>query len=167
MNGALPRPQYAEEELLLPGVLLFQSRDDATAKGEKLAEFNPALPNKLWTDRRAGLPAYVSYTIIVLDASQNPVTQEVSFPRAYAQSLNISIGQPGAPTSPDTDPFPIRPLFDDEELAIQFGGGIVVHNKLLWDALTSGGGAGFGSDDRKLLQAVAADVAAVKQKIGA
>jgi hypothetical protein len=138
MKGALPYPFYALKEACLPGIELFP------AGTSTLMPYNPLMPVKLWRDSRPNLASIVQYRIVqVVSAgvgSGKAVLQILSMGRAWAQSLNIpsaaaSEGPPGEPELP----FPLRDLYEDEELAIGPGpmGGPVIRNRDLYAALVS------------------------------
>lgn len=141
MKGALPYPKYGLEKLILPGVMFYQSREDfERATGQESPPFNPDLEPKRWTDMRSNLPAYVPYNIAVVQAGGRLAIQPVSFGRGFALRLNIPIGKGGPGEDQPEVPFPIRDLFEDEELAYTpFG--IEVHNRDLWAKLVGAGGA--------------------------
>ena len=145
MKGALPYPSYALIELLLPGIEQFQSREEYKARtGNDAPVWNPIMGPKYWRDARPALPALVNYAIpVIQDAGSGHVAvQAITLSRTWAQSVNIapsSVDPADAPREP-LMPYPIRALFEDEELVVGLGGIIQVHNRELWAQVTSTSG---------------------------
>lgn len=145
MKGALPYPFYSINTACLEGIVLVRP-GTATDK-----PYNPLMPTKLWADVRPNLPVWMAYTIIqvVSDGAgnQKSVLQPITLTRAWAQSFNIPWGtaMEGPPGEPEL-PFPVRPLFDDEELVMNpWGTGPVICNKVLYAALMGGSPAPTGN----------------------
>ncbi len=145
MNGALPYPYYALKYIALPGVEIYQSRADFRAKvGVDPPPFNPMALPKSWAETRSGLPRLVNYQTVEVEIIEpghvvRIQPQPRTFERGYAMSVNIPTGAASAPgEAEDPVPFPVRDLFDDEELAIGLGGDEpVVRNRTLWAQLVT------------------------------
>lgn len=139
MKGALQYPFYDLKYACLPGIELL-------SPGAASAQlYNPLMPVKLWRDRRPNLPAIVQYQIVQVISGgagdSKAILQTFSMGRAWAQSINVPLASAaeGPPGEPEL-PFPVRDLYDDEELAINpaLPSGIpVIRNKTLYAALVN------------------------------
>ena len=160
--SALPLPSYPVHKLYL--FPQFSSREDfERVQGVECPPFDCARPPKYWFDPAAEktvLRKVVYETAIaidekgalILDANGKPMTDSLVLVKKEAATVNIPpdiTNYPGADVPPI--PVPMRALDEDEELALELGGILVVHNKKLWDAQVSG----YTAQDRALLTAIA------------
>lgn len=159
---ALPYPTYSLDKLYL--FPLFQTREEYTrATGKEAPAFDPQRPPKYWFDPAAenSLKRNVVYSTVVsyaenggllLDENGKPQTEAMLLLKSEAASVNIpplETNVPGA--SVPCVPVPLRPLDEQEELVLGFGGIVLVRNK----AIAEDTAEGFTASDRALLQAIA------------
>ena len=163
MKGALPYPFYSVKSACLEGIEL-------VSPGFPSA-YNPLMPMKLWRDTRPNLPTLVQYIVVQVEAAgagtQKAVVVPMTISRAWAQSLNVPSGAASeGPAGEPELPFPVRALYEDEELAIGPGpmGQPVIRNKVLYAELT-GGGTTPGVDLSQVIALLNQIIAALK-KVG-
>jgi hypothetical protein len=168
---ALPYPKYGLENLYL--FPYYQTRDAyRAATGQIAPPFNPNRPPKYWFDPKAAdsLRRSVVYDPVLgvaangaplADNDGKPMLDLLVINKDEAAAVNIPPKgvDPATGTAysnvPGADvpevPVPLRPLEPNEELFFDFGGVVAVKNLALFPALE----AGFTSQDRALLQAIA------------
>jgi hypothetical protein len=161
--AALPLPKYALEHLFLFPV--YPTREQYQAlTGEEPPPFDPTRPAQYWRDPdalKSPKRVVVYENVLATDERGNPKKgpdgkpyfEPLALPKQEAATVNIPYKK-GAnePSSglPDILP-PCRALQEDEELAFDFGGIVVVRNK----NFTSEEQVGFTLADRELLRAIA------------
>jgi hypothetical protein len=143
MKGALGYPIYDLKYLMLPGVKFYQSADEYQSQTGTVAPWDPQVPVKRWADTRPDLGAWANYSIPALQGAPGlavPVITGATLWKAFAASVNIPPRNVESAAFTEIQ-FPIRPLWEDEELATGLGGVIVVHNVDLYAKLTGTGPA--------------------------
>lgn len=163
----LPYPTYGISNLYLFPV--FQTREAyRLAVGVEPPPYNERIPIKSWFDPDAAkntrrkiiyenVIAYAENGAPLVDAAGKPMLEPLVLDVAIAGAVNIPFKAPGVPDQPTTGleiPVPMRPLTDNEELFLQFGGTVAVKNKAAFAQLEQLGK--FTDQDRSLLQAIAA-----------
>lgn len=161
--AALPLPKYGLQELYLFPV--YQTREQyQEMTGEEPPPFDPTRPAQYWRDPEA---LKSNRRVIVYDYALaidergapkrgpdgKPYLEPLALPKHEAATVNIPYKKfANEPSSglPDV-PVPCRALHDDEELAFDFGGMVVVKNK----NFASEEVVGFTRGDRELLRAIA------------
>ncbi|MCS7042546.1 MAG: hypothetical protein N2036_03970 [Bryobacteraceae bacterium] len=161
--AALPLPKYGLQELYL--FPYFQTREQYKAMtGEEPPPFDPTRPAQCWYDPEAlksSRRVIVYENALAIDENGvpkrgpdgKPYFEPLALPKHEAATVNIPYKQrANEPSSglPDV-PVPCRALHDDEELAFDFGGVVVVKNKNFANEEV----VGFTRGDRELLRAIA------------
>jgi len=98
--------------------------------------WNPDLPPKDWVDTRPELPLFIAYDYPVtvgVSGIQTVEIQKFSLSRKWAQTANVPPSSlPEGVTLEPGVPWPMRALYEDEELFIYGPFGIYVRNTTLY-----------------------------------
>jgi|HigsolmetaAR201D_1030396.scaffolds.fasta_scaffold19733_3 hypothetical protein len=160
-------PTYPIQELYL--FPYYRTREEyKRATGKEAPPYKPYKPRKHWFDPAAANSAnrYITYPHAIVTKAdgvtpaigpdRKPVIDQLILLKEDAAELNIP---PTEPVAADEIPVilpeiqvPLRPLDPREELDFAFGGAVIVKNLDLYEEIAEGG---FGSQDRKLLKAIA------------
>lgn len=147
---------------------VYQTRADyAQAHGVEPPPFDPSRPPQHWFDPEAAKSTkrVIVYERVLaigergqalLGPDGRPYCEPLVLPRADAAVVNIPYKE--AANEPGTDvpsvPVPLRALYPEEELAIAFGGLVVLRRRDLWQQAVSQPTA-WTEADRALLRAIA------------
>lgn len=163
--AALPLPKYGLSNLYL--FPIYDTRDAYTkATGQECPAYDPSRPPKAWFDPNAlNAPAnkrYIVYDRVVaydehgvpkVGQDGKPYLEDLVLSRQEAGTVNIAKKE--AANEPGTDgievPVPLRELEPEEELSLDFGNVVTIHNRNYFEAIQTG----FTSADRVLLQSIA------------